>query len=137
MSEEVIKIVARAKLDIFDLNLRADGILHVHIYGEIPINIAQYKSLISKMGEVTSGKKVPILATADELQIPEEEVRKHMLSPDSNPYSLATALIAKSISQKLVGNFFQSVMKPRRPIKIFTNEQRAVEWLKEFESLKV
>ena len=137
MSVEAIKIVATAKFDIFDLNLREDGILHVHIYGEIPINISQYKSLIGKMGEVTSGGKVPILATADELQIPEEEVRKYMLSSDSNPYSLATALIAHSISQKLVGNFFQSVMKPRRPIKIFTNEQRAVEWLKEFESLKV
>ncbi len=36
------------------------------------------------------------------------------------------------LPQKIVGNFFLKFDKPARPTKIFTKEEEAVEWLKQF-----
>jgi hypothetical protein len=81
---------------------------------------------------MTGGKKVPILSTADEYTMPDDEVKDRMLKPDANPYCIANALIAPSLSQKIMGNLFMRIMQPARPIKLCRNKEEAITWLKTF-----
>lgn len=120
------------RVEIFTIEMRDDGILHLHADGDHTIDMRLYKLLIRSIGEMTGGKKVPILSTADELTIPDEEVRKYMTSPDANPYCVANALIAPSLSQKILSNIFIRIMRPARPIRLFRNQEEALNWLKTF-----
>jgi hypothetical protein len=118
------------RVEVFTIEMRADGILHLHADGDKVITMELYSILIDTIGEMTEGKKVPILSTADELTIPDEEVREFMIKPEANPYCVANALIAPSLAQKLLSNLFIRIMRPARPIRLFRNKQDAIEWLK-------
>lgn len=131
MTKEKADVVSKLKVDVFTVEYHSNGLLYIHANGE-EITLTDYKALINSIGEMTGGEKVPILCTADEFVIPNEEVRKYMARPDSNPYSLATALITGSLAQKLVGNFFMNVLKPGRPIRMFISKEEAIKWLRSY-----
>jgi hypothetical protein len=118
--------------EVFTIEMRADGILHLHAEGDKTIDMRLYKVLISSIGELTGGKKVPILSTADELTLPNEEVKEYMVKPEANPFCIANALIAPSLSQKLISNVLIRIIRPARPIRLFRNKEDAIEWLKTF-----
>lgn len=124
-------VVNKISVGVFTVSLRTDGLVHVHGAGE-EIDLPGYIKLVEEIAKMTSGKKAPILCTSDEFFIPNEDVRKYLTKPESNPYSLATALVVSSISQKLVGNFFMTVMKPTRLIRIFNSREDAIKWLRSY-----
>jgi len=129
---EKVNIVRTLKSGVFTLEMGDDGVLRLHVSGDKEINLAGYQEMVKRIGEISDGKPVPVFASGDEFMIPDEDVRKLMTRSDSNPYSIASAILVKSISQRLIGNFFVKVMKPERPFRIFTNEEEALEWLKTF-----
>lgn len=118
------------KVEIFTLQFRPDGILHIHADGDHVIDMKLYKTLVEAIGEMTEGRKVPIFSTTEELNVPDDEVRAYMVNPEANPYCLANALIAPSLSQKIFMNFLMSITK--RKIRMFKTEEDAVAWLKTF-----
>ena len=78
------------------------------------------------------GKKYPLLIITGEYTLPTAEARAYIATPESDPYASAEAYVVTSLSQKLVGNVYLSFNKPARPTHIFTSEEKAVEWLKQF-----
>ena len=120
------------KIEVFTIEMRDDGIVHMHAEGDKLIDMRLYKLLIEGIGEVSGGKKVPILSTADEEVLPDDDVKEYFMRPDSNPYSLANAVIAPSLPQKLIGNLFLRMNKRGSPIKLFRNKDEAIAWLKTF-----
>ena len=125
-----VKIIEEKVFDIFTLKLREDGILLIHLSGEKSLNLNQYICVIAFIGEMLKGRRVPMLITTDEFLLIDDEVRNLMLKKYSNPYSLGSAIITKSTAQKIIGNFFVNTQKPERLIKIFSNEEDALKWLK-------
>jgi hypothetical protein len=114
------------------VTLRPDGIIHTHFYGEMEIDVDHVREINTVCGEMTQGKRVPMLIDGDQLTIPSEEARNYVAEKDSNPYSLAEAFIVKSLPQKLIANFFMRFNKPGRPTRMFTNVDEALNWLKGF-----
>lgn len=45
---------------------------------------------------------------------------------------IVAALIIDSPIGRVLGNFFISISRPLRPTKIFTDEIKAIKWLKKF-----
>lgn len=121
------------RVEIFTIEMREDGILHLHADGDHTIDMRLYKLLISTIGEMTGGQKVPTLSTTDELTLPDDEVREYMTDPNANPFCTANALIAPSLAQKLLGNLFMRIMKPARPIRLFRTKEEAIHWLNTFQ----
>jgi hypothetical protein len=119
-------------IEVFTIKMRDDGIVHMHVQGDQLIDMRLYKLLIEGIGEVSGGKKVPILSTADEEVLPDDDVKEYFTKPDSNPYSLANALIAPSLPQKLIGNLLLRLNKRGTPMKLFRNNDEAIAWLKTF-----
>jgi hypothetical protein len=120
------------RIEVFTIEMRADGILHLHADGDKVITMELYRKMVNAIGEMTGGRKVPILCTTDELTMPDDEVKEFMVKPDANPYSSANALIAPSLPQKIFSNLFIRILKPARPVRMFRNREDAIEWLKSY-----
>lgn len=59
------------------------------------------------------------------------EVREFSASSNQNKYTIADAMIISSDAHKLVSNFYIKFNKPVKPTKIFTDRNKAIEWLLE------
>lgn len=58
------------------------------------------------------------------------EARKKYADSDYvNTYRIADAFIVKSLSVRIVANFFINVTKPKVRTKLFTNDEEAIKWL--------
>ncbi|MCW3070417.1 MAG: hypothetical protein JWO44_307 [Bacteroidetes bacterium] len=59
------------------------------------------------------------------------EARNYAASKDHEG-AIASAMIITSTANKLIGNFYINVNKPVIPTKIFSSEEKAIEWLEGF-----
>lgn len=87
----------------------------------------------------TLEKAIAGKARATLLHFPDVYVKKEVLKKYANSdlHTVASALLAKSFGSKLVGNLFLSLSGrfneklKKRPTKVFTDKETAVEWLLE------
>lgn len=74
----------------------------------------------------------PALAISDANQITDsvkKDVRDYLASEELLSICKASALLVNSGISKAIGNLYLTFSKPRFPTKLFTNEQKALEWL--------
>jgi hypothetical protein len=50
---------------------------------------------------------------------------------DYSDKAIAKALLIENLGHRLVGNFYMRVIKPAMKTKIFTDREKALEWLRE------
>jgi hypothetical protein len=124
------QIIAKAVVVPYYLTLKEDGIMYIRITSEHEETVPLVKQMVAKMGEMTNGKTVPVLARHEEFALPGKENRDYWAKKDSCPYSSADAFIINSMAMKLISNFYLSLNKPERPTRMFTDEESAVKWLK-------
>jgi hypothetical protein len=61
--------------------------------------------------------------------IPKESM-EYMANNEYTNNNSSLAIIINGLPQKLIGNFYLNVMKPKRNTKIFTSKKEATAWLK-------
>jgi hypothetical protein len=128
----MLKIINHRVLENYTVSLRSDGIMQVDIKPEVEITVEEIKAGVEVIRELGGGEQFPILFLAGEYSLPSDQARSFLAKSTSKIYALAEAYVINSFPQKIVGNFYLKVNKPKRPTKIFTNEEDAVEWLKSF-----
>jgi hypothetical protein len=131
MQVEYIKIIDKIVFKVYTLELREDGILHVHISGET-YGIEELKALVPVIGKITNFQAIPMLLTLDEKASPDSEVRAFWAKKDSCPYVSAEAYIITNFAHKLLGNFYLKFNNPGRPTRLFGTEEEAYLWLRKF-----
>jgi hypothetical protein len=119
-------------MPVFSVVMRDEGIIHVKITGKEEVDLDTVKKIIKEIGEKTQGQKRPILITSEYFTAPGPETRRYMAAASSNPYSSASAYITRTFAEKLIGNAYIQFNKPARPTRMFTSENKAIEWLKTF-----
>jgi hypothetical protein len=120
------------KYSIIPINLDNNTYLRVNVLGNVEISVEDVKAIAQSCKEAGGGKAYPLLIKVDKYTLPSAEARKFIAQADSNPYAKAEAYVISDLPQRIVGNFFLKFDKPARPTKIFTNEEEAMEWLKQF-----
>ena len=80
----------------------------------------------------SNGTKKKVLLDLRGAHGAEQEARNYV-AKEGKPYIQAMALIVKSPYTRMLGNFFIGFSKPNYPSKIFNNEEKAIQWLKEFD----
>ena len=80
----------------------------------------------------TNGEKRPYLSDVRKVKKTTREARLVFASEVSAQACKAVALIIGSGISKIMGNIFMKFNKPLYPTKIFTNEEQAKKWLKQF-----
>lgn len=132
MTLEDEKIIATGVVVPYYLYLRADGIMYIRISPEKEETVELVKEMVSKMGEMTNHKQVPMLACHEEFALPGKPNRDYWAKMDSCPYSKADAFLINSAAMKLIANFYLKINKPERPTRMFNSKKEAIAWLKLF-----
>lgn len=127
-------LTEESDLKIFDLNtakifLRQDGIICIHIKDDVDIQLADAMEHFESLRYLAGGKKYPVLVLTGNGGTVDNQVKDFYRSKKANEPTLAEAVLAKSLAHKLIVNFLIKFNKPDRPIRMFTDEEEAVEWL--------
>lgn len=125
----ISEIIITEKFAIF---LRNDNILQVQIADGIECDDDDMKHIINNIAKICDGKKYPLIAFYGSLDTFTSEgmelIAKH-------PYSLADALVTREHwAMELIAKFYLKRYQPVRPTKVFSKEEAAVNWLKQFQS---
>ena len=118
------------KGEIADYWLDKDGILYS--WSKDPIrtikNITQNIELVK---QITGNKKVPLLIYLSKSPVPDKATRKFSTEQLPNIYT-AMAMVSKPGLTKLIMNVLFKFKAPPIPMRSFTNDNEAREWLLQF-----
>jgi len=106
----------------------SDGVAKIRWAPGVVITEDLARTSLADLGVLTAGKKVPVLADIRKLKSMTREARKHY----STAISLvsAIALLASSPATQVIANFFLGLNRPNVPTQMFTDEEKAVAWLR-------
>jgi|ERR1035437_3299618 hypothetical protein len=107
-----------------------NGLLIVTLTDDIELDLEDIKKQREIAYTFHKGKPNVVLAIAGQRTTATEDARKYASSnvPEGR---VAEAIIIKSLSVRLMGNFYLNFHKPNFPTKIFSNKEEALVWLKE------
>ena len=115
---------------IADYRLDESGILYS--YSKNPTrtvkNISENIALVKK---ITGNKKVPLLIYLSASPVPDKATRKFSTEQLPNVYT-AMAMVSKPGLSKLIMNILFSLKPPPIPMKSFSDDKEAREWLMQF-----
>lgn len=118
------------KGEIADYWLDQDGILYS--YSKSPKRtIANISQNIALVKQITNNKTVPLLIYLCDSPVPDKATRKFSSEQLAAVYK-AMAMVAKPGLSKLIMNLLFKLKQPPIPMKSFTNDEEAREWLKQF-----
>ena len=91
-------------------------------------NISKNVALVK---EITGNRRVPLLIYLSNSPVPEKETREFSTKQLPVIYS-AMAMVSKPGLSKFIMNILFALKPPPIPMKSFTNDEAAKEWLKQF-----
>lgn len=112
------------------VHLRNDGIVQINFGDNVDIDLKEAVEVVDAIGELTEGKKAPVLNIGGISTSATSAAREYSASPLGLKYTIADAYVVNNLAQKILGNFYISFNKPNIPTRIFDNVERATEWLK-------
>ena len=114
--------------------LSKDGILVQENLFNTMETLETAKENVEMLWKVAGHKKRPVLVDPTEVLYVEDEARNYYAFSDkSEQYFTAVAILTKTTTAKIIGNFMISVNKPKAfPVKLFSSEKDAIEWLKNY-----
>lgn len=115
--------------------LRDDGILHIKIKPDNEFTVFDFNELVDAAKEIGNGKRFLNLINVGSNTLPDNEARIASSSEAGSVYKVADAFVINSLAQRLIANFYMKINKPFVPTKFFNNEDDAVIWLKEQDTL--
>lgn len=80
--------------------------------------------------KITNDKKHVALLDARGFISISNEARQYGASTKPTRYRIAAALLVDSLSVRILGNFYLNFNKPKVPTKMFSDEKKAISWLK-------
>jgi hypothetical protein len=113
-----------AKVQLIDTKL-----VRLEIFGKNAIGLEQAKEMNDAIGQLSKGKEIYVLILAAEITTFDKEALDFSASDEGLRYTIADALVVKSLTQKLTANFYLKINRPKKPSKIFNSEADAIKWL--------
>ena|SRR5436190_1623706 len=118
------------KGEIADYWFSPDGILYS--YSKNPTRtVKNITENIALVKSITDNKIIPLLIYLSNSPIPDKATRKFAAEQLPNVYS-AMAMVSKPGLSKFIMNILFSIKPPAIPMKSFTDDKKAKEWLTQF-----
>ena len=80
-------------------------------------------------GEISAGRCYTVLVDSGSFTSITDEGRKLSASKDFQQQTIAKAILVNSLSQRIIGKLYMRFNKPMITTKIFSDRERALEWL--------
>lgn len=93
--------------------------------------VENIKSNVKLVKEITNNKPVPLLIYLSNSPVPDKETRKYSTEQLPVIYS-AMAMVSKPGLSKFIMNILFALKKPPIPIKSFTDDKEAKNWLRSY-----
>jgi hypothetical protein len=108
-----------------------DGIVRAILDEGAEETLADAKASVEAVFQVSNGTKRPLLVDLRKVKSQDRGARVYYSGPESLSSSLGIAILMGSPISRMLGNFFLGFSKPKVPLKLFTSEADAIQWLKE------
>lgn len=107
-----------------------DGIARSCVIRNAHIDLEAAKANSIAVNNLYVDRKFPLLIDITEIHSITKEARSHFSVKNRETNINSFALLTNSELGKIVANFFFSLNSPGVPARMFTDEERALEWLK-------
>ncbi len=118
------------KGEIADYRYGDDGILYSYSKSTLR-TVKTISDNIALVKRITGNKIVPLLIYLSDSPVPDKETRRFSTEQLPNVYK-AMAMVSKPGLSKLIMNILFRFKKPPIPMKSFTDDQEAKEWLRQY-----
>jgi hypothetical protein len=114
------------------VRLEPSGILRATALPDVVQNLADAQENVRAFNQMAGGKPRPMLLDMRQLKAQDREARLYYAKPESTRTVSAAAILIGSPISRVLGNFVLGFSKASAPTKIFTSEDEAMAWLREF-----
>ena len=114
---------------IAEISYDKDRIVRMKIFNDAEIELEDAIQNHEATCALTNGEKHLVLVDGRSNIGVSKEARAFAAQKRENDKRIAEAFIVTSTANKLVGNFYINFNKPAVPTKIFSSEEKALEWL--------
>ena len=108
-----------------------DGILYI-VYSCDHYTEEMVDAGIKQRYELTKETPYPMFADIRKVKTSTREARQRMSQKDAAFGTKAVAILINSKVQEVLYNFFNVIYKAPAPAKMFTNKEKAIEWLQQY-----
>ena len=109
--------------------LGEDGVARIRYTVDAVLTEALARRAMADLGILTNGERRPLLADIRKVKSLTREARKYL---DNATWFSALALLAGSPATQLMVNFFLGMTRPKVPTQMFTDEEKALAWLRRY-----
>lgn len=115
--------------------LGADGIVYAKTINSMPLTREVLKENFELIQNISTelDRPIKVFAESSKMQRLSRCAREYMRSDEAKSYDqyiVASILLTPNQLSKMLGNFIIGLRKQARPMKIFTDEAAALDWLK-------
>lgn len=108
-----------------------DSILYLEYFPQ-KVTLSQAKEHIKVIKEAFKDNlPMPCLSDLKKVKGTDRDVRNYLASEEVSQLNTAVAILGPSGLAKIIGNLFLKFSRPQYPTKIFSDYEKAVNWLKE------
>lgn len=133
MIEQSIDIINETELSASIVSLRSDGLFQVQMKEiDREVSLQDIEEMTAAVGKIGNGKMYPVLILIKRHNSISKEASEYAASDIAGIYTLADAIVINNFAIRIASNFYIKIFKPKRPTKMFTSEEKAVDWLKTF-----
>lgn len=105
-----------------------DKILRVRVLEGAIIDLNQAKLITESMKRLADETPIPVLIDGRQNYTWNKDAQEYIAQ--HSDFRLATALITNNPLIRIISNSYAKIFKPTYPLRIFSNEEKAVEWLR-------
>ena len=87
---------------------------------------------VEAMMSLANGKRVPLFSDIRNMLSVSPETRTYTNSPEVVKCFTAVGMMVGNVFSRVIGSFIVGINKPSYPVKLFTDEEKALNWLKQY-----
>jgi hypothetical protein len=131
MALEHYTILETHTVEMFTIHFLSNGIVHLEVAGDTVIDVKHLKAQFDFLKSRYDGKtKFTILVESGYDSTLTKEAREYTALPGSNVLTLATAVVVKSLAERLIINFIINITsRQAMKIRLFDSKESAMKWL--------
>ncbi len=109
-----------------------EGVLHSSYSKEIDIDLQIAQEVVSYRVMYQENQDYPVVAYGEPVNSMTKEARDFFANDVGLKNVTALAIVINNALEKMLGNFYIKVSKPKVPTKLFTDLDSAIDWVKQF-----
>jgi hypothetical protein len=110
-----------------------EGILRIGIKEDAAIGLEEIKKYYELTNILAGTQRVRVLIMAEQPFEISSEAREYISQQSFN--RIATAIVTSNMAVRLIVNLYMKLINSASPIRLFSAEQKALEWLNSFQPI--